>query len=943
MPRSFFACTLALLVALAPGRALAYTSSQTASGTTDGAARTFTFSSLPQSSSTVTVEVFLRGDFNASSEYAEITVDGVYQGSASPSATYNGDTNCRQGTTTYTVPASYVADGSLTVLVAASSAVDWSPCEPWTYTVTVTYDDNSPPTVSNTADLSTAEDTPTSVGFTVGDAETAVDSLVVTATSSDQAVIADAGLVLSGTTASRTLGIAPVPDASGSATITVTVTDAGGLSVSDTFVATVTPVNDPPLADAAGPYSGDEGAPVSMDASGSGDPDGVVTGWAWDCDDDGTYETVAPTPTGGACTFPDDGTYTVGLQVTDDGGLASGNAASATVTVGNVAPIITSTPGSAAPEGALWTYAPTVSDPGSETFAWTLSASAPAGMTIDAVTGVIEWTPTYADALVGTAATVLTVDDGDGGSDLQTISLVVDVQDDDVDGLADSWETANGLDPTDPSDATGDPDLDGMTNLDEYAAGTDPNAYDGPDAPLLSEPIAGDEVATESPDLYWSNANDPQGEALTYTVEVYEDAALTTLLTSEAGVVEDGSGTSTWKVDVQLAENAEVFWRARAADAWVEGPWSSAESFVVNALNEPPAAPVLTAPIGGETAATLTPTLSWSEATDVDGDALTYEVEVWDQDGGVVASTSGVSGDGLVGAWTVEVALAEDAVYRWTARAVDDEGLAGDWADEEPFLVSADDGAPSDVVFLEPADGAVLATLSPVLVVSASTDPEGGDVRYRFEIDTAASFDSPDYAEATVDEPAWDLGAEGETLRENATIYARVRALDEADIASQPDTISFFVAGENDPPEVPTLLAPADGTEGDGSPRLEVADPADPEGDVVFVDFVVARDAEMTDVVATREVVVGGEGSTTWTVDATLEGTVYWSARARDELGATSEFAVPFVYEAPTESSAPSDDGTVDGCDCQSRVGGGAGSTVWLLALVPAVLRRRRR
>ncbi len=44
----------------------------------------------------------------------------------------------------------------------------------------------------------------------------------------------------------------------------------------------------------------------------------------------------------------------------------------------------------------------------------------------------------------------------------------------DSDGMPDWWETENGLDPSDPSDANLDDDMDGATNLAEYRAGTDP-------------------------------------------------------------------------------------------------------------------------------------------------------------------------------------------------------------------------------------------------------------------------------------------------------------------------------------------------------------------------------------------------------------------------------------------------------------------------------------
>jgi PhoPQ-activated pathogenicity-related protein len=50
--------------------------------------------------------------------------------------------------------------------------------------------------------------------------------------------------------------------------------------------------------------------------------------------------------------------------------------------------------------------------------------------------------------------------------------------DTDGDGMPDVWETQNGLNPNDPSDAADDDDNDGLTNLAEYENGTDPNNED---------------------------------------------------------------------------------------------------------------------------------------------------------------------------------------------------------------------------------------------------------------------------------------------------------------------------------------------------------------------------------------------------------------------------------------------------------------------------------
>ena len=47
-------------------------------------------------------------------------------------------------------------------------------------------------------------------------------------------------------------------------------------------------------------------------------------------------------------------------------------------------------------------------------------------------------------------------------------------QDSDGDGMSDDWEKKHGLNPNDPSDASGDLNGDGYTNIEEFINGTDP-------------------------------------------------------------------------------------------------------------------------------------------------------------------------------------------------------------------------------------------------------------------------------------------------------------------------------------------------------------------------------------------------------------------------------------------------------------------------------------
>ncbi len=737
----------------------------------------------------------------------------------------------------------------------------------------------------------------------------------------------------------------------GSFTVTLTASDDDGASSSSTGTATIANVA-PTFSSVVAPTIGDEGLSTSFSAlvadAGTDDlPDLVIT-WAWG---DGTADSTGATP---SHTWADDGTYTITVSVDDqDGGVTT---QTETITIGNIDPSITSSAPTSAVQGAQYSYTPSVVDPGDEVFTWTLSPSASTNTVFSSSTGALTWTPDSADVAQGTFSLVLTVDDGDGGTDAESWTVTVLAADTDGDGMSDDWETANNLDPLDPNDAGGDPDGDGATNLDEFGQGTDPFSYDGPSAPVAVSPLTGDEVADARPDLVVDNALDPQpGDALLYTFEVYSDAALTTLVTSVTGLAEDGSGQTTWQVDVPLTENTEYWWRAAATDPWVTGAFSVEESFFVNAQEEAPSVPALVYPIGDEIAATLTPTLSWTEPLDPDGDLLTYDVEVFDEALALVASTTGVVGDGTSGEWTVDVALAENAFYTWTVRAEDDEGLTSDWAAEEGFFVSEANEAPTGTVFVAPLDGQSLVDASPDLVATEAVDPEGAELTYTFEVDSLPSFDSGDYATVTLPhngsgEVVWSLSDDGVVLPENSYIYARVRAVDADGISSVPDAISFFVRGDNDAPGVPVLVSPEDGATGIDRPTFVVEDPTDSESDPVRVEFVVARDEALTDIVATSDPIITlGGGETDWTVNVALSGDLYWSARAIDDGEAASDWAAPWLYSVEAtgdddDASGDDDDDDVTDCACGSSVVGD-GAPAWGLLLLPLLgfVRRRRR
>jgi hypothetical protein len=106
---------------------------------------------------------------------------------------------------------------------------------------------NDLPTISDVTSKTTNEDVPAGpIGFNIGDVETPVASLVVTASSTNQTLVPNASIVLGGTGATRTVTVNPAANLFGATTISLTVTDANGDTATDTFDVTVNTVADTP-------------------------------------------------------------------------------------------------------------------------------------------------------------------------------------------------------------------------------------------------------------------------------------------------------------------------------------------------------------------------------------------------------------------------------------------------------------------------------------------------------------------------------------------------------------------------------------------------------------------------------------------------------------------------------------------------------------------------
>jgi Bacterial Ig domain/Protein of unknown function (DUF1565) len=157
----------------------------------------------------------------------QFKLDGADIGSVFTNAPYGGEWN-----------STTVANGAHTFTAVATDTAGNQ-----TTASTVTVQVNN---VTNTApDISSISDQTVVVGqvigplaFTVSDTETAADSLIVSCSSSNPTLVPSAGIVFGGSGSNRTLTLTPALSQTGTATITLTVSD-GQLIASTSFLVTV--------------------------------------------------------------------------------------------------------------------------------------------------------------------------------------------------------------------------------------------------------------------------------------------------------------------------------------------------------------------------------------------------------------------------------------------------------------------------------------------------------------------------------------------------------------------------------------------------------------------------------------------------------------------------------------------------------------------------------
>lgn len=429
----------------------------------------------------------------------------------------------------------------------------------------------------------------------------------------------------------------------------------------------------------------------------------------------------------------------------------------------------------------------------------------------------------------------------------------------------------------------------------------------GPAMPTIVSPLPGAHVGMAKPTLTVMPGTKEGDPTTKLQFELYADAGhtqlLATALLDKMKYPQEltGSGAivaTSWTVPLNLDIGAKYWWRVRSTDGTLYSPWvyGRFENPVTNdglmPFNLVSPAPDTEVPsvmpsftwyrTGPKSTGTLSPTEYKVEI--YSGPALAYllrTIHVAADPSGSEPSDITVSGSLLTDA------LANNTTYYWRVVATVN-GMTR-VTPARAFTVRTANKAPGNPKIVLPLADSVVRTNSPTLSVENAIDLEGAPLTYKFEIDSAKTFDSDD--KRVSDKIAQGNGntewATG-TLKENTRYWWRVKAND-GKAESEWVGGDFLVDSVNEAPAVPVLKNPGSGAwVALLQPTLEVLPSRDPEGTAVQYEFELYKDAAMT-----QRAGGGLSSSTGLMVQAALanNSTYWWRARAIDLEGMASAWS----------------------------------------------------
>ena len=452
--------------------------------------------------------------------------------------------------------------------------------------------------------------------------------------------------------------------------------------------------------------------------------------------------------------------------------------------------------------------------------------------------------------------------------------------------------------------------------------------------PTVPVPLAPTgELDVVDPEFSWESSIDPEGEAVTYTLEIHNAFDMSD---RERVVesIEDQADVTDYQIpeEAPLADNGTYYWRVKAVDErGAESDWSAPMEISVNAFNDLPGTPTIVSPEVGASVTTRFPELIVTAVEDIDGDDITYAfvVSADDSFSDLVDRATDVVPDAADGNvhHTVNRELNENQRYLWRAAARDRLRLGGFVAGE--FFVNAQNDPPLPPTFQSPSAGESVTDERPTLTIRNTTDPDGDSVTYDFQVSSRSNFAELIFHAEDVEEGETETSVVVDAeLVQGEAYYTRARGVDEFGAEGAWSAIvqfRMFTTTQIPDPPVPVLpefgATLQTGTVELGVENVESEAPEDPT-----YEFAVYSDQMLEDQIYFADGVPEDvEGMTVHRVSDRLSaGQYFWNARVR--IGETvSPWSDTSLFEI--DFGQGSGDGVSDDLAGLDVEGGDAGNT----------------
>ena len=230
---------------------------------------------------------------------------------------------------------------------------------------------------------------------------------------------------------------------------------------------------------------------------------------------------------------------------------------------------------------------------------------------------------------------------------------------------------------------------------------------------MLAFPAEGDRVQrlpNHRLHLRVNNSQDPEQQALSYYFEIDTVNRFDSPLLQRSPAIEQASGDGNfteWLVP-ELTEDTDYFWRVKANDGLIDSAWVMGH-FHVSLSNQAPTTPRLNNPSDGSVITTLRPLFEWNPATDSDGNALSYRIQLY-TDSQLTQPLMDYTTTNADTQWALDVDLTNHQQYYWRVQAMDDQQAVSEWSVAHQFSIHHDTNEAPQLHFVLPAQSTEVTT-----------------------------------------------------------------------------------------------------------------------------------------------------------------------------------------------------------------------------------------